>query len=93
MNILLITHIFVGFMVYEIPRVSVFGHCSYSVNLPYIYTYIVLNLYILSITQIYIYIPYAIHSMFSFKKNNLLKLIYIINLNLILLLKHKFNKK
>ena len=30
MNILLITHLFVGFMVSEIPRVSVFGHCPYS---------------------------------------------------------------
>ena len=30
MNILLIKHFFVGFMVSEIPRVSVFGHCLYS---------------------------------------------------------------
>ena len=30
MNILGIKHFFVGCMVYEIPRVSVFGHCPYS---------------------------------------------------------------
>ena len=37
MNILFIKHFFVGFMVSEIPRVSVFGHCPYSVTLPSIY--------------------------------------------------------
>ena len=36
MNILLIKHFCVGFMVSEIPRVSVFGHCPYSVTFPYI---------------------------------------------------------
>ena len=35
MNILFIKHFFVGFMVSEIPRVSVFGHCPYSVTFPY----------------------------------------------------------
>ena len=35
MNILLIKHFFVGFMVSEITRVSVFGHCPYSVTFPY----------------------------------------------------------
>ena len=35
MNILLITIFFVGFMVSRIPRVSVFGHCSYSVTFAY----------------------------------------------------------
>ena len=34
MNILFIKHFFVGFMVSEIPRVSVFGHCPYSVTSP-----------------------------------------------------------
>ena len=34
MNILLIKIFFVGFMVSEIPRVSVFGHCPYSVTSP-----------------------------------------------------------
>ena len=34
MNILFIKHFFVGFMVSEIPRVSVFGHCPSSVTLP-----------------------------------------------------------
>ena len=34
MNILFNTHFFVGFMVSEIPRVSVFGHCPYSVISP-----------------------------------------------------------
>ena len=36
MNILFITIFFVGLMVSEIPRVSVFGHCPYSVTFPYI---------------------------------------------------------
>ena len=35
MNILLIKHFFVGFIVSEIPRVSVFGYCPYSVTFPY----------------------------------------------------------
>ena len=35
MNMLLIKHFFVGFMVSEIPRVSVFWHCPYSVTFPY----------------------------------------------------------
>ena len=34
MNILFTTIFFVRFMVSEIPSVSVFGHCPYSVNLP-----------------------------------------------------------
>ena len=38
MNILFIKHFFVGFMVSEISRVSVFGHCPYSVTFPYIFT-------------------------------------------------------
>ena len=36
MNILFNTFFFVGFMVSEIPRVSVFWHCPYSVTFPYI---------------------------------------------------------
>ena len=36
MNILFIKPFFVGFMVSEIPRVSVFGHCPYSVTFTYI---------------------------------------------------------
>ena len=36
MNMLFIKHFFVGFMVSEIPRVYVFGHCPYSVTFPYI---------------------------------------------------------
>ena len=40
MNILFITIFFVGFIVSEIPRVSVFGHCPYSVTFPYL-TYII----------------------------------------------------
>ena len=47
MNILLNKHFFVGFMVSEIPRVSVFGHCPYSVTFPYvvkcIYIYILIT--------------------------------------------------
>ena len=35
MNILFIKHFFIGFMVSEIPRVSVFWHCPYSVTFPY----------------------------------------------------------
>ena len=48
MNILFIKHFFVGFMVSEIPRVSLFGHCPYSVTLPYVYNQLesfFLNLY------------------------------------------------
>ena len=37
MNMLSINIFVVGFMVSEIPRVSVFGHCPYSVTFPYIY--------------------------------------------------------
>ena len=44
MNILLIKYFFVGFMVSEIPRVSVFGHCLYSVTFPYIYRILYINL-------------------------------------------------
>ena len=36
MNVLSIKHFFVGFMVTEILRVSVFGQCPYSVTFPYI---------------------------------------------------------
>ena len=35
MNIVFIKHCCVVFMVSEIPRVSVFGHCPYSVTFPY----------------------------------------------------------
>ena len=35
MNILFIKYFFVGFIVYEIPRVSLFGHYPYSVTIPY----------------------------------------------------------
>ena len=35
MNILLIKHLFVGFMISEIPRVSD-GHCPYSVTYLYL---------------------------------------------------------
>ena len=56
MNILLIKHFFVGFMVSEIPRVSVFGHCSYSVTFPYCRNVVVcdLNNLLLIITYYYI---------------------------------------
>ena len=36
MNIVFIKKLFVGFMVSEIPSVSVFGYCPYSVTFPYI---------------------------------------------------------
>ena len=36
MNILFIKHFFVGFMVSEIPGVSVFGHFPFSVTFLYI---------------------------------------------------------
>ena len=39
MNILFIKIFVVGFMVPEIPRESVFGHCPYSVTFPYIIVY------------------------------------------------------
>ena len=34
-----LTTFLVGFMVSEIPRVSVFGYCPYSVIFPYLYYY------------------------------------------------------
>ena len=37
MNILFITIFFVGFMVSEIPRMSVLIQCTYSVTFPHIY--------------------------------------------------------
>ena len=46
MNMLLIKYFFVGFMVSEIPRLSVFGHCPYSVTFPYIYWQIFKNKFI-----------------------------------------------
>ena len=42
MNILLIKHFFVGCIVSEIPRVSVFGYFPYSVTFPY-FTWSILN--------------------------------------------------
>ena len=42
MNILFNNNFFVGFMVSEIPRVSVFGHYPYSVTFPNIYIYCLL---------------------------------------------------
>ena len=35
MNMLFIKLFVVGFMVSEIPRVSILGYCPYSVTLPY----------------------------------------------------------
>ena len=32
MNILFIKHFCVQFMVYEIPRVTLFGHCPYTIT-------------------------------------------------------------
>ena len=46
MIIVFINNFFVGFMVSEIPRVSVFGHCPYSVTFPYIYIYIYIYIFI-----------------------------------------------
>ena len=40
MNIVFKKHFFIRFMISEIPRVSVFGHCPYSVTFPYICTYV-----------------------------------------------------
>ena len=54
MNILFINIFFVGFMVSEIPRVSVFGHCPYSVTFPYIYIYIYMIIYTRNFTITYI---------------------------------------
>ena len=54
MNILFIKHFFVRFMVSQIPRVSVFGHCPYSVTCIYIAQYSVYH--ILNNIYIYIYI-------------------------------------
>ena len=39
MNILFINNFFVGFVVSEIPRVSVFGYCPYSVTFTYMLSF------------------------------------------------------
>ena len=63
MNILLIKHFFIGFIVSEIPRVSVFGHCPYSVTFPYIndiisyIVYMPIFIYLVN----YLLISYLIH--------------------------------
>ena len=46
MNMLFIKHFFVGFMVSEIPRVSDFGYCPYSVTLTYILRILYVLMYI-----------------------------------------------
>ena len=50
MNILFIKYFFVGYMVSEIQRVSVFGHYPYLVTFPY------LNITSLLYYELYIYI-------------------------------------
>ena len=59
MNILFIKHFFVGFMVYEIPIVSVFG---YFPQIIYIFTNIInnYNIYIYIYIFIYVMIIYII---------------------------------
>ena len=42
MNILFITIFVVGFIVYKIPRVSVFEKCPYSITCPYTFIIIVI---------------------------------------------------
>ena len=67
MNILFIKHFFVGFMVSEIPRVSVFGICPYSVTFPYISTNILIIVFLYSyLTYFYIiyYIVYTFVNLF-----------------------------
>ena len=49
MNILLIKHFFVGFMVSEIPRVSVFGYFPLHIIISYVY---ILIYYYISPTRI-----------------------------------------
>ena len=41
MNIVFIKHFSVRFMVSEIPRVSVFGHCPYSVTSSSLFTHFI----------------------------------------------------
>ena len=57
MKIVFIKHFFVVIIGSEIPKVSVFGHCPYSVTLHYIcllYSYITLyNTYIVSSILLY----------------------------------------
>ena len=52
MNILFIKHLFRGFMVSKIARVSVFRHFPYSVTFPYV-----------SLTYIYIYMLCSVFCM------------------------------
>ena len=45
MNFVFIKHFFVGVIVSEIPRVSVFGYCPYSVTFPYIFIINIIYIY------------------------------------------------
>ena len=42
-----LNNFFGGFMVSEIPRLSVFGHCPYSVTFPFVLDIALVNIYIL----------------------------------------------
>ena len=57
MNILAIQHLFVGFMVFEIPRVSVFGYFTILSSYPGTYmNFSLITIYISNIPYILIYI-------------------------------------
>ena len=71
MNILFIKHFFVEFMVSDIPRVSVFGHCPYSVTFPYtiLFTYIILHktfIYVFNFIILYFLIINVIIHLYSY---------------------------
>ena len=54
MNILAIQHLFVGFMVFEIPRVSVFGYFTILSSYPGTYmNFSLITIYIYLISHIY----------------------------------------
>ena len=67
MNILFIKPFFVGFMVSEILRVSVFGYCPYSVTFPY--TTHINNTYTYINTEYYIY--YVVNNILKMCLNDL----------------------
>ena len=66
MNIVFITYFFVGFMVFEIPTVSVFGHCPYSVifHIGELVDIKLLYYYLLK-AYIYLFIIQYIHACFK----------------------------
>ena len=81
MNMLFIKHFFVVFIVSEIQRVFVFGHCPYSVTFPYIYHISYIYYYFTPLTFYFLFIRFFCY-LTSVFRDSLLKnrIILIYNL-------------